>query len=138
MPKATSMQQWRRFCVAIPIRAPNRSVADTFKPILFGVLAKETPIVFGESFLGAAAEMAPRHPQECARWLLGTRRSVQSGVSVQRTQKRAQLPHRGTSLVRKSPQLAPYMYAKTMHRNLWWVLGGGRLFMSEGLLYYVQ
>ena len=41
---------------------------------------------------------------------------------------------RGTSLIRNSAFLGPY--SRTMHRALWWVLGGGRFLMSEVPLYH--
>jgi len=37
--------------------------------------------------------------------------------------------YRGTSLIRNSALLGPY--SRTMHRALWWVLGGGRFLMIE-------
>ena len=43
------------------------------------------------------------------------------------------LDYRGTSLIRNSALQGPY--SRTMHRALWWVLGGGRFLMSEVPLY---
>ena len=41
--------------------------------------------------------------------------------------------YRGTSLIINSALLGPF--SSTMHRALWWVLGGGRFFMSKVPLY---
>ena len=39
-------------------------------------------------------------------------------------------PYRGTSLIRNSAPIGPY--GRTMHRALWWVLGGGSLSYERG------
>jgi len=58
-----------------------------------------------------------------ARSLLAVFRAHQTGETKQTE------AEPGTSLIRNSGILCPY--SRTMHRALWWVLGRGRLLMSE-------
>ena len=41
--------------------------------------------------------------------------------------------YRGTSLIRNSAPLGPYMYSRNMPRDLWWSWEGGLFLMSEVL-----
>ena len=58
-----------------------------------------------------------------ARSLLAVFRAHQTGETKQTE------AEPGTSLIRNSGLLCPY--SRTTHRALWWVLGRGRLLMSE-------
>ena len=55
-----------------------------------------------------------------------------SGRALRQSAQKAK-GQRGTSLIRNSALLGPY--SRTMHRALWWVLGGGRFIISEVPLY---